>query len=88
MKLQSSLLKLAGVELKTAHEKLVAIRDESILPSTDDLDEPEGDLSAAVEETVAALPVKVSSDKLLKVLISFTWKVTNLIIINFKLDLE
>lgn len=68
MKLQSSLLKLSGPELKTVHEKLLQIRDESILPSTDDMEEPVEDLTDAVRETVAALPVKVSSDKLLKVL--------------------
>ncbi|CAB3371531.1 Hypothetical predicted protein [Cloeon dipterum] len=67
MKLQSSLLKLAGAELKEAHEKLVAVRDESILPSTDDIEEPEGDISEAVIENIQSLPVKVSSDKLLKV---------------------
>ncbi|XP_065347384.1 protein FAM114A2 [Cloeon dipterum] len=67
MKLQSSLLKLAGAELKEAHEKLVAVRDESILPSTDDIEEPEGDISEAVLENIQSLPVKVSSDKLLKI---------------------
>jgi hypothetical protein len=67
MRLQSTLLKLAGAELKSAHEKLVAIRDESILPSTDDIEEPEGEISLLVDESVKALPVKVSADKLLKV---------------------
>lgn len=66
MKLQSSLLKLAGPELKTVHEKLLQIRDESILPSTDDMEEPAEDVADAVRDTVAALPVKVSSEKLLK----------------------
>jgi hypothetical protein len=66
MRLQSSLLKLAGPELKAVHEKLLQIRDESILPSTDDMEEPVEDMADAVRETVAALPVKVSSAKLLK----------------------
>ncbi|XP_059484791.1 protein FAM114A2 [Neocloeon triangulifer] len=67
MKLQSSLLKLSGAELKEAHEKLVAVRDESILPSTDDVDEPDGDIAEAVKENINALPVKVTSEKILKI---------------------